>query len=133
MTEDVDLHLPVLGDRLDDALPVGQVTQVMGERQLGQGLVAVGLASLPRRGPRPRDAVTRSRRAAASSGIDSATVTSRPRSAATSAMPEPMSPQPAMPRREMSGTADAVEVRSFGRWKPEADVGRIEPFSAEPK
>jgi hypothetical protein len=67
MTADVELRLPVLGDSLDDDLPVGQVIR---ERQ------------------QARDTVTCSRQAEANSGADSATVTSRPRKAATWALPE---------------------------------------------
>ncbi|CAM5710695.1 Putative multidrug resistance protein MdtD [Streptomyces alboniger] len=64
------------------------------------------------------DAVTRSRQAGVNSGADSATVTSRPRRAATSVLPEPMSPQSTTPRRERGS-------RERG--------GPIEPFPTEPK
>ncbi|WP_030664918.1 hypothetical protein [Streptomyces cellulosae] len=83
-TRAAELHTAV-GDSIDDTLPVGRLAHIAGEGELGQGPVAVGLGefALP----------PQSRPAAAGSGVDSATVTSGPRSEATAVMPEPMSPQ----------------------------------------
>jgi hypothetical protein len=97
----------VLGDGLNDDLAVGQDAQISGERQPGRAWSRSASPNLPHRRPRSRDAATRSRSAVASSDVDSATVSSRPCRAATSAVPEPMSPG--------------------------GDVGRNGPFHAEPK
>ena len=63
----------------------------------------VGLAELAAvRAPPPSDFSTRARPASTSAGVASTTTTSRPLRAHTSAMPEPISPQPSTPTRSIS-------------------------------
>jgi hypothetical protein len=62
LTEDLQFHLPVLGDGLDDELPVRQCVRVVGEGE--PGLVAVGLGELPA----PRTAIEGGGDAAAAGG-----------------------------------------------------------------
>ncbi len=101
--EHVDLDRLVLGDRLDHQIPVGEGREFGREGQPGQRGVAVRRVELAvadraveRRG---RRAVGRARGRLRTTR---STTTSRPARAHTSAMPEPISPQPTTPIRSSS-------------------------------
>ena len=96
-SEQVELGVLDLGCRFDHEVAVGQLLEVVGERDARQhGLDVGGLDLAPLLGP-PSELSTRSAAALAASLLISTTTTSSPARAATSVMPDPMSPPPMTP------------------------------------
>ena len=94
LAEDVDLHALVLDDGLDHQLAIGEVGELGGEAQSATAASRCTSVSLPADRPRSSDFTSRARPASAAASFTSRTSTSNPARAHTSAMPEPIRPQP---------------------------------------
>ena len=109
---------------LDRQLPVGELLQVLGEADPAQRRLGVTSLILPALTARFRDTAIRSRPRLRPSAFSSATITSSPPRAQTSAMPDPIWPTPTTPTRSITDASGsgftahtALVVRTTGyRW-----------------